>query len=175
MWNVLEHGPPQEAAGGEVADVLEVQEDGVLEGGIVGGREVPGEVGEEPDGERDWGPGEETCSGQPGELRGEGRRDPEHEERRRPLRQDDVLEQMRRQQVVGESVERRDCGREEQETTGGEGRDPPAFCMPSTDREDIRDGQRKNGEGRLEVRRPGIWVRAGDPRYANSHAGVAQW
>jgi hypothetical protein len=69
---------------------------------------------------------------------------------------------MRREQVVGEGVERRDCGRNEQETAGDEGGDPPALCPASADSEGIDDGEREDGERRLEVRCPSGWVGSND-------------
>ena len=168
--HVLEDGPPEQDAGGEVTDVLEVQQRAVLERGVVDGREVPGEVGDEPEAERDGRAREEPRAGQPGEPRGEGRRDAEHEQRRSPLGEDDVLEQVGGEQMVGERVERRDCGREAAAGTPRRTRAPPLLEPVAAHGDAVRDEQRDDGKRRLEVKRPGVWVRAADPRYASAHA-----
>jgi hypothetical protein len=160
--HVLEDGPPQQAAGGEVTDVLDVQQGCVLERGVVGRGDVPGEVRDEPEAERDRRPGEEPGAGEPGEPRGEEGRDAEYQERRRPLGQDDVLEQMCREQVVGQRVERRYGGCYEQQAAGGESSDPPGLRASSADEDCVREGQRDDGEGRLKMKRPRVWVWAAD-------------
>jgi hypothetical protein len=78
---------------------------------------------------------------------------------------------VRREQVVGQGVEWRDCGRDEQETTGRERGDPPALRTTSPDREGIGDGEREDWEGRLEVRRPGIGIRTVDPATLDAARG----
>ncbi len=53
MRSVLEHRPPEEEAGREVARVLEVEQARLMaQRGVVGGREVPGGVRREPQRQR---------------------------------------------------------------------------------------------------------------------------
>jgi hypothetical protein len=91
VWDVLEDGPPQEAARGEITDVLEVQEQLILERGVIRGREVPGEIRDEPEPERNRSQRQESRARKAPKLCGEGRRDSEDEEGRRPLGENDVL------------------------------------------------------------------------------------
>jgi hypothetical protein len=142
--------------------VLEVQQGRVFERGVIGRGEVPGEVRDEPETERDRRPGQNPGAGEPGEPHGEEGRDAEHQERRRPLREDDVLEQMRPEQVVGQRVERGDRRDDQQQAAGGESCNAPARGATPADKEGVPAGQRDDRERRLEVKRPGVWVRASD-------------
>ena len=66
----VEDGPPDEAAGGEVGGVLGVEDRPlVAKRGVVRPRQVPGEVGDEPDGQRDERLGQRAHAREPLELR----------------------------------------------------------------------------------------------------------
>jgi hypothetical protein len=52
---------------------------------------------------------------------------------------------MRREQVVGESVERRDRGCDEQEATCPERGDPPALWTAAASSDGVRNGERDDG------------------------------
>ena len=65
----------------------------VAKGGVVHGGEVPDEVRPGPQRQGDHGVGEQARPADRG-------RQPDHAERRSPLGQDDVLEQVDRQQIV---------------------------------------------------------------------------
>ena len=53
-------------------------------------------------------------------MRAARARQAEHEQRRRPFGEDDVLQEVRREQVVGQGVERSDGGCKQEETAGTE-------------------------------------------------------
>jgi hypothetical protein len=141
--------------------VLEVEERGlVAEGGVVREGEVPREVGGEPDGERDGRPRQAPRTGNARDRAGDGRWEPEHAERGRPLGEDDVLEQVRRQQVVeGDRLERRDRDREDQCEPGKKGGRPPAVAPHAVRRQHVCDRERGHEDERLEVPVPGRGVR----------------
>jgi hypothetical protein len=176
MGHILENRPPQEGPGRDVADVLEVQQSLVLERGVVRRRDVPDEVREQPEGEGERGPGELSRAPDLADSYREGGRKAEDEQRGRPLGQYDVLEEMRRKQVVGECVERGDRGGEKQRTTGAESCESPALGTVVADDEYVGEGERNNGERGLGMEGPGVRIRAGDAATLSAkHAGVAQW
>ena len=106
-----------------------------------------------------------------GEVRGEA----EDAERRRPLGEDDVLQQVHREQVVErDRVQRRDEDRQDQREAGREAGDSPARHAVAPDDEQVPDRERRNEDERLEIQRPGVRiVHRRTLRY--EHAGVAQW
>ena len=65
------------------------------ERGVVDGRDVPDDVRRNPDRQCDNRVREQARAGKPAEASGQARRDAEHQEGRGPLREDDVLEQVR--------------------------------------------------------------------------------
>ena len=86
----------------------------VAERCVVERRRMPRVVDDEPQREA------EPRGHEPGQPPAELGRQPEHEERRGPLRQDDVLQQVRGQQLELELVERPDEGREREQCAGRE-------------------------------------------------------
>ena len=83
---------------------------------VVHGRDVPGEVRPGPERQRDHGVREQA---RPADRS----RQPDDAERRRPLGQDDVLEQVDREQVVErDRMKRRDEDGEDQREPGHEAR-----------------------------------------------------
>jgi hypothetical protein len=72
----------------------------MAERSVIGERQVPEEVDREPDRKRYGGPGGVPGERQARDRGGQERRDAENEKRRRPLGEDHVLQQVRRQEVV---------------------------------------------------------------------------
>jgi hypothetical protein len=64
--------------------------------------------------------------------------------------------------VVGQRVERGDRRDDQQQATGGESCNAPARGATPADKEGVTAGQRDDRERRLEVKRPGVWVRTDD-------------
>jgi hypothetical protein len=172
MRRVLEDRPPEERSGCEVANVLEVEERVVLERGVVESGQVPEEIGGKPEPESDRWAGEQSDRPDSGDRRSQCRGNAEDEQRRRPLGEDDVLEQMRRQEVVRQCIEWGDRGGEQEQTSGGEGRDSPAVRFPVSDGEEVGEGEGQDGERRLGMKRPGIriWTRDGATLGAETRA-----
>ena len=139
--------------------MLEVEERvRVLERGVVEPREVPDHVVREPERERDGGVGEQRDRARARDRRGERGRDPEHDEERRPLGEDDVLEQVHGEEVVhAERVDRRDADREEEHHRPEEAGDAPGGSGVAAEREEVRRGQAENDE-RLGVPRPRVRI-----------------
>jgi hypothetical protein len=162
MRRVLEDRPPEERPGCEVADVLEVEERVVLEGGVIESREVPYEVRRKPEPEGDGWASKQSDRRDSADRGSQSRGKAEDEQRRRPLGQDDVLEQMRREQVEGQRVERRDRGGKEEQAPGGEGGKAPPLDVPISDGQKVGEDERQDGERRLEMERPGVRIRARD-------------
>ena len=150
---VVERGPPEEEPGHEVGHVLDVEERlGSAERRVVDGRYVPEEVRAGPQRKSD-----ERMREQPGD--GEVRREPEHAERRRPLGEDDVLEQVHREQVVErDRVQRRREDDQDQREPGREAGDPPARHAVAPDDEQVPDRERRNEDDSLEIQRPGVRI-----------------
>ena len=71
-----------------------------LERGVVHARHVPHEVRRKPERKRDRRMRQRAERAALGEPRHDERGEPKYAERRRPLGEDDVLEQVRRQQVM---------------------------------------------------------------------------
>jgi hypothetical protein len=92
----------------------------VLERGVVGGWDMPDVVGGEPECEGEGGAGDEPHDANAADSGGKRRRETEDEQCRRPLGEDDVLEEVRAEEVVGERIERGDGGGEQEEAAGGE-------------------------------------------------------
>lgn len=170
MRFVLEDGPPEQRSSRHVADVLEVQEPVVLERRVVKNREMPEEIRRQPEAERDGSAGEQLEAAGPPDRGGESRRDAEYEQRRRPLGEHDVLEQMRRKEVVRQRVQRGDCGGEQEQAAGGESGNAPALCFAVPDGQEVRESEAENGERCLGMKRPRVRVRAGDSATLRSHA-----
>jgi hypothetical protein len=162
MRRVLEDRPPQERPGGEVADVLEMEKRVVLECGVVKRGQVPQKVGRKPEPEGDRWPGEQPDRADSADRGGKCRWDAENEKGRSPLGQDDVLEQVGRKEVVGQRVERCDRGDKEKQASGGEGRETPPLRLAPTDSDAIGERNRDDWQRRLEMERPGVWVRTAD-------------
>ena len=162
MRRVLEDRPPEQCAGGEITDVLEMQEGLMLECGVVGGRDVPRVVGQKPDPERDRRAGQEPHRRDAADPQRERRWHAEDEQRGGPFGEDDVLEQVSGEQVVGERVERADGGDEQDQAPGGEGGNAPRLGPAAADQEGVRDGEREDAERRLGMERPGIGIRTVD-------------
>ena len=82
------------------------------------------------------------------------------------------MEQMRRQEVVRQRVERGNRGGEQEQTSGGEGRDSPAVRFPVSDGDEVGEGEGQDGERRLGMKRPGIriWTRDGATLGAETRA-----
>jgi hypothetical protein len=162
MRCVLEDRPPEKRPGCDVADVLEVEKRVVLERGVVEGRQMPEEVGRKPKPESDGWASEQPDRADSADRRSQCRGNAEDEQRRRPLGQDDVLKQMSREEVVCQRIEWGDRGGEQEQTSGGEGRDSPAVRFPVSDGEEVGEGEGQDGERRLGMKRPGIRIRTRD-------------
>ena len=134
----------------------------MLERRVVCGRQVPREIGEKPDGERDRRAGELRHCRKAGDPFRKRRRNAEDQERRRPLREDHVLEQVRREQVVAQRFQRRHSGDEQENTARRERRDSPALDTGAADRDGVPERKREDTECRLGVDRPRIGIRPGD-------------
>ena len=81
----------------------------VLERGVVGGRDVPGHVAAEPERQRDEGPGEQADEAEARERAASSGGTEATSEQRDPLRESDVLDQVRPEEVVQrERPERRE-------------------------------------------------------------------
>jgi len=126
-----EQVPPVEAAGCGVGDVLEDVDDRLAEGGVVEGREMPDPDG--PDIERD---GERRPAEPAGGLlqadQAAGRR-PEDQLRLAAdqedwgdVQEEDVLDHVGEEEVVGDAVNRRDQGPDDRQEAGEERREAPA-------------------------------------------------
>ncbi len=129
-WTTHHH---MASPGDEVHRVLEVEERArVLERRVVDPGQVPDHVVREPERERDGRMGERADGAVAGDRCGERGRDREHDEKRRPLGEHDVLQQMHRQEVVHpERVDRRHADREQHRHRAEEARDPPGRCVVS--------------------------------------------
>ena len=117
---VLEDRPPEAEADGHVAQVLQVEEKAVVEGGLVGEWDVPEGVRREPERQGDERARQRARDAGPRDPPGHPGAEPEYEERGRPLGEDDVLEE-----VGGNEVVDRDRGhwaghRDEGENEAGE-------------------------------------------------------
>ena len=116
-------------------------------------------------GQRDERVGEGAGAGDPLERRGHRRGQPEHAEQRPPLGDDDVLEQVHREQVVErERVERADLDGQQERAAGEEAGDAPARRGEARARDQVGGGEtRDDDEG---VRVPGEAIRI-HGRYAS--------
>jgi hypothetical protein len=170
MRCILEDRPPEKRSGGEVADVLEVKKRVVLQRGVVEGGQVPQEVGRKPEPEGDGWAGEQPDRRDPADRDGECGWNSENEQGRRPLGQDHVLEQVGREQVVGQRVDRRDRSGEEEQAAGCEGGDAPPFCVPAADGNAVGESERDYWERRLEMERPGVGIGSSDSATLGSYA-----
>src|SRR5439155_3715401 len=122
-----EDRPPEQDSGREVTDVLEVEQGlRVLEGGVVDPGQMPDDVRAKPEWERDRRSRQEADARGPGGERSERGRDAEDEQRRCPFRDRDVLEQVRREQVVvRDRRQRRYAGEEDDRYAEPEADDTP--------------------------------------------------
>ena len=134
----------------------------VLQCAVVGGRQVPREVDEEPEAERDRRPGQQPDGTDPPKPLADGGRDAQDEEGRRPLGEDDVLEQVHREQVVAQRLERCHRSGEEQQAAGGEDGDAPPLDPLAAGGEHIGEHERCDAERRLRVNGPGVGIGARD-------------
>ncbi len=142
--------------------MLEVEEGvRVLECRVVDPRQVPDHVVAEPERERHRRMGQHPEGFRPDELRRERGREAEDDEERRPLGEDDVLQEVDRQQVVhGDRLERRDRHEEEQRHCRHEADDAPPRSGEAAHGEDVRDREQRNDDERLGVPRPRVRVHA---------------
>ena len=109
---------------------------------------------------------------------GQARRDAEHEQKRRPLGEDDVLEEVRPDEVLArEGVEGRDERRDEEHAASEKGRRAERVALVARPNE--VDGRQQERCERLPTPRPAGRAHAGTvrERLATLHrlAGVAQW
>ncbi len=102
---VLEDRPPEANADDHVAQVLQVEEKAVVEGGLVGEWDVPEGVRREPERQGDERARQRARDAGAARPTRDPGAEPEDEERGRPLREDDVLEE-----VGGDEVVDRDRG-----------------------------------------------------------------
>ena len=148
----------------------------MLERGVVDRRHVPDVVVDEPERQCDGG---WTISRQ-ARARAERLRhrpgDAEHREQRRPLGEDHVLQEVRRQQVVqAEVMQRRPERDREQRHRRGEARDAPRGRAEAADREQIEQREDRDDDGRVDVRLPGVGRVQHAANLDGPSAGVAQW
>lgn len=172
-----EQMPPVEAAGDGVGEVLEDVDEGVAQGRVVERREMPdpdgGDV--EDDGERR--PAEPAGrlleSDQAAGCRAEDQlRLAADQEDRGDVEEQDVLDHVDEEEVVGDAVDRRDQGPEDREQAGEERGQAPASGSPSpvlgTDPPPAGDVQPEGGGDRDQhdrLRRPrDVGAHAGDCR-----------
>ena len=127
---VLEDRPPEAGAHDHVAQVLQVEEEAVVEGGLIRDGDMPEGVGREPERQGDERARQRARDGVPLDPPGHPGAEAEYEERGRPLREDDVLEEMGGDEVVdrdrghwaGHGDERKDEAGEEERGRRREGR-----------------------------------------------------
>jgi len=155
VLTTVDDRPPERRAGDEVRRVLDVQ-DGVRmpEREVVRGRHVPGEVRAEPDDER----GDHRDANAPRKLR----RQRKHEQRGRPFRDRDVLEEVRSQQVVErERLERCREDGGEKEHGEDEAGDAPARDRVSADDQVVRERQRRHERECVGLGGPSVRIHSG--------------
>ena len=120
---------------------------GVAQRRVVDPRQVPDVVRREPERQRDERPEERKAGG----ARGDVARHREEEQRRRPLREHDVLEQVRpEERVVRERLELGDEGREDESTPAAAERDASADAVSRgrTTQQRERGGRKADRLGR---------------------------
>ncbi len=122
--------------------MLQVEEEAVVEGGLVGEGDMPEGVRREPERQGHERARQRARDAVPRDPPGHPGAEPEYEERRRPLREDDVLEEVGGNEVVdrhrGHRAGHRDEGEDEagEEERGAEERGP----IPPR-REDVGDAE----------------------------------
>ncbi len=133
---------------------------------------MPGVVGREPERQRDERVRERSDGGVLARRSRGGRRQPEHDEGRAPFGERDVLEQVRRQQVVErKALERRHEDHEDQSEPAEEAGDPPARRGVALKHERVAQRQQRDEHDRLGVEAPAVRLHG---RYASrARAGVA--
>ena len=158
--------PPEEEPGGEVEDMLEMEERvRVAERGVVDPGQVPDAVVDQPERERQqrW---------HPRRARGERRWDPEHRQERSPLSEHDVLDQVNREQEVErDRLDGSDRDGEQQHHRCEPARDPPAGRRYAPKRPEIRDREHRDEDERVRAPRPRIRIHPAtlrDPRGCSS-------
>ena len=131
---------------------------------VVERRDVPDRVRGYPEREGDGGTGEQDDCARAAQPVGERRRDAEHEQERRPLREHDVLEEVRPDEVLArERVERRDQRGDEERAPGEECRGSARLpILPCRSEVDARESDRRE---RLGAPRPCL---RGHRRYATA-------
>ena len=116
--------------------------------------------------------GDEADRGIAREHAGERRREAENDEERRPLRENDVLEEVRAQQVVErDRLDRRHEDAEQEQLSRRERGDPPRGRGEDAYRQRVRDCETRNEHERLGIPCPRVRIHAAT---LVSPAGVAQ-
>ena len=153
-----QHRPPDQEAGDEVAEVLEVeQRRGVPQGCVIGGRNVPRVVGREPERQRDQRVRERSDGAVFSRGSCGGRREPEHDERRAPFGDRDVLEQVGREQVVErQALEWGHEDDKDQPEPAEEAGNPPARRGVAAEHERVGQRQQRNEHDRLCMEAPAV-------------------
>ena len=128
--------------------MLEIQQQSVPERRVVEGRHVPDPVNGQPDRQRDERMNERSYGAVTGEGSRQGGGDPDHGERGRPLRERDVLEEVRPEEVVQrQRRERADDGGQGDEESRVEGAPPHRRDLVLTDNRPVGDRyERKGGD-----------------------------
>ena len=120
---------------------------------------MPDVVRAEPDGQRDQWVGERARAGDALELARHRRGQPDDDEQRPPLGEDDVLQQVHDEQVVqGERVERRDLNREHQRAAQPEANGPPARGGEARQRDRVGGCHPRNDDQSIGI--PGAYLTA---------------
>ena len=108
----LDHGGPHQDPGPEEAEVLEGVESGVVDGGLVEAREVPGEEDDRPDRQSHQGMGEDPESADHGQRENraeDGTGQAEHDRQGRQVPEHQVLDHVHVEEVaLADRVDRRD-------------------------------------------------------------------
>ena len=126
--------------------------------GVVDPWQMPEHVVPDPEGKGDSRVGERSNGPETRDRRRECRRDREHDEERRPLGEDDVLQEMHRQQVVHpERVDRRHADGEQQRHRAAEGCDAPRPGRLAPHCSDVCDCHPDDDEA-LRVPRPRVRI-----------------
>ena len=155
-----EDGPPEEQADRDHEQVLDVEEPRVAERDVVDAAEVDDVPADEPDRQRDGRPRHERerPAAPGGDRTAHGRREPEDEERRRPVGDDHVLQQVEEHEVVDrDRLERRVQRSHDEDDAGRERRRVPDAGPLAAPRAAVGDQRHdaEDDEQRLERERRG--------------------
>ena len=162
-------------------EVLEIQQDGMRERRVVDARQVNDVPPDEPDRERNRRAREERerPAAAPGDRRPHRGREPGDQERRSPVRDDHVLQQVEQHEVLdGDGLERRIEGEDDQEDARAERERPRAArrVAPGSARvgPDARRRRGRGREARASVTRGRLTPAARRRRRWPRRAGVAR-